>query len=141
MPTRHRTRVFVSFDYDHDVKLKNLLLGQSRHEESPFFIEDWSIKEASAAWRADARGRIRRSDLVLVICGHHTHEAVGVSAEIAIARDEDIRYYLLRGYKEGWVRRPQGTSWFFDELHPWTWKELKTITKVKKSNGWAKIWS
>jgi len=34
-----KTRVFVSFDYDHDVSLKHLLVGQSKYEDSPFEIE------------------------------------------------------------------------------------------------------
>jgi len=132
-----KSRVFVSFDYDHDLPLKNLLVGQSRHEGSPFCIEDWSIKEETKGWKADARWRIRRSDVVIVICGRQTHRAVGVTAEIEMARDEDIRYCLLRGHKDGTVRRPQGTSWFFDPLHPWTWKELQTITKIKEPSRWT----
>jgi len=140
MPPTTKSRVFVSFDYDHDLALKNLLVGQSRNDDSPFFIEDWSIKEETKAWKADARKRIRRSDVVIVICGRHTHRAVGVTAEIEIARDEEIRYCLLRGHKDGTVRRPKGTSWFFDELHPWTWKELQAMTKIKEPSWWTKIW-
>ena len=71
----------------------------------PFFIEDWSIKQATKGWQADARKSIQQSDVVLVICGHHTHEAVGVTAEINIAREEKVPYHLLRGRKDGSVRR------------------------------------
>lgn len=38
-------RVFTSFDYDHDEDLRNLLVGQSKHSESPFEMADWSAKE------------------------------------------------------------------------------------------------
>lgn len=41
-----KTRVFISFDYEHDIDLKNLLVGQARHHDSPFEIMDMSIKEA-----------------------------------------------------------------------------------------------
>ena len=123
--TPQKTRVFISFDYDHDQDLKNLLVGQSRNKDSLFFIEDWSIKEETKGWKADARKRIKLSDVVIVICGHHTHEAVGVTAEIKIAREEDVPFHLLRGRKNGWVRRPQGTSWLWDTLHPWTWNKLR----------------
>jgi hypothetical protein len=41
------TRVFVSFDYDHDEDLKILLVGQSRKHDTPFAFEDWSIKRAT----------------------------------------------------------------------------------------------
>lgn len=43
-----KTRVFISFDYDHDIDLKNLLVGQARHPDSPFEITDMSIKETIA---------------------------------------------------------------------------------------------
>ncbi len=132
MPTPKKTRVFISFDYDQDQDLKNLLVGQSRNKDSPFFIEDWSIKQETKGWKADARRRIKQSDVVIVICGHHTHQAVGVTAEIGIAREEGVPFHLLRGRKDGWVRRPQGTSWLWDTLHPWTWKKLRDLTKVKR---------
>lgn len=123
-----RCRVFVSFDYDHDSDIKTMLVGQSRLKDSPFCIEDWSLKEASRDWRSKVRSRIQRVDLVLVLCGHHTHQAVGVGKEVEIAREEGKRYALLRGRKTGMVRRPPGTSWFWDEIHPWTWKGLKKLT-------------
>jgi hypothetical protein len=38
-----KTRVYISFDYDHDEDLKILLVGQSMHSDTPFEIADWSI--------------------------------------------------------------------------------------------------
>jgi hypothetical protein len=37
------TRVFISYDYDNDVFLKEALVGQSKLPDSPFEISDWSI--------------------------------------------------------------------------------------------------
>ncbi len=85
-PTR-KTRVFISFDYDRDRDLKTLLVGQAKHRDSPFFIDDWSIKYASRGWRTEARDRIGRADHVIVICGHNTHRAVGVTAELKTPRE------------------------------------------------------
>lgn len=140
MPPSTKTRVFISFDYDNDRDLKNLLVGQSRNPASPFFIEDHSIKVEAKGWKADARKRLQRSDVMIVICGLHTHQAVGVAAEIKIAREEDVRFCLLKGHKDRMVRRPKGTSWLFDELHPWTWNELEAITTVKQRSWWARMW-
>ncbi len=39
-------RVFTSFDFDHVEDLRNLLVGQARHEDTPFELADWSVKEA-----------------------------------------------------------------------------------------------
>jgi hypothetical protein len=95
MPTN--VPVFISFDYDHDLDLKNLLVGQAKYADSPFFIEDWSVKLVSADWRVKARTRIRRANQMIVICGQHTSSAAGVNAEIKIAREEGTPYFLLRG--------------------------------------------
>jgi antiphage defense system Thoeris ThsB-like protein len=127
-----KTRVFISFDYDHDQDLKNLLVGQSRNKQSPFLIDDWSIKKETKGWKADARKRIRRSDVVIVICGHYTHQASGVTTEVDIAREEDVPFHLLRGRPQGWVRRPRGTSWLWDTLHSWTWNNLCSLITRKR---------
>lgn len=128
MPTTRACRAFISFDYDHDNDLKTLLVGQARNGKTPFTIADWSIKVASRGWRSEARRRIDRADLVVVICGHHTHEAVGVGKEVAIARDLETPFFLLRGRKNGWVRRPQGTSFLWDTLYDWSWENLRKMT-------------
>jgi hypothetical protein len=39
-----KTRVFISFDYDHGDDLRRMLLGQANHHDTPFSFEDWSIK-------------------------------------------------------------------------------------------------
>ena len=60
-----KKRVFVSFDYDNDARLKDLLVGQSKHEDSPFELADWSIKEhLTGNWKEKARVRIRSVDAV-----------------------------------------------------------------------------
>jgi hypothetical protein len=43
-----KTKVFVSFDYDHDETLKDFLVGQSKLKDSPFDLADWSIKELTS---------------------------------------------------------------------------------------------
>jgi len=89
MAAKNPARVFTAFDYDHDEALRNLLVGQSKHEDSPFEMHDWSIKQPfTGDWREKVRTRIRSVDQVIVLCGEHTHTATGVSAELTIAREE-----------------------------------------------------
>lgn len=64
-----KTRVFISFDYDHDSDLRVMLSGQGKRTDAPFAIADWSIKKESKTWKREARDRIRRFDVVVVICG------------------------------------------------------------------------
>lgn len=120
------TRVFISFDYDHDSDLRTLLVGQAKNPDSPFVIADWSIKDASPGWKEEARNRIRASDTVVIICGHHTRAAAGVAAELTIARDESIAYFLLAGRASGANQRPT-SALTGDEMYNWTWPNLKAL--------------
>jgi hypothetical protein len=54
-------RVFISFDYDNDLNLKNLLAGQAKLADSPFEISDWSLKEAAPDkdWEEKAEEKIK----------------------------------------------------------------------------------
>jgi hypothetical protein len=119
-------RVFISFDYDNDNDLKILLAGQAKLPDSPFVISDWSIKVASPTWRSEARTRIRASDTVAVICGLQTHLAIGVAAELAIAKEEGIDYFLLKGRATGQARKPTTAS-ASDTIYDWTWPNLKLL--------------
>ncbi len=102
-----KKRVFISFDYDHDLDLKNLLVGQSQNINTPFDIADFSIKEAiSEDWKKKARTRIKGCNVVAVICSSHTHKATGVSAEVKIAQEEGVPYFLLWGRKDKTCNKP-----------------------------------
>lgn len=122
-----KTRVFISFDYDHDNDLKNLLVGQARHPDSPFEITDLSIKEAiSKNWKENARRRIKSCDVVAVICGEYTNSASGVSAELKIAQEEGIPYFLLWGRTNEVCIKPVSAK-STDKMYRWTWVNLKSL--------------
>lgn len=123
-----KTKVFISFDYDHDVTLRDFLVGQSKLQGSPFNISDWSIKVASPTWETEARNRISRSDVVAVICGQHTHTAVGVSKEIKIAQELSKPYFLLKGYSKVTCTKPLAAK-TTDKIYAWTWENLKKLIK------------
>ena len=90
-------RAFISFDFDHDEELRNALVGQAKNSDSPFEIADWSVRERFPSnWKEEVRRRIRRTDLTIVICGEHTHQAKGVAAELTITQEEMKPYVLLR---------------------------------------------
>lgn len=122
-----KKRTFISFDYDHDINLKNLLVGQSRNDDSPFEIVDMSIKEAIAHnWKENARRRIKLCDVVVVICGEYTDTATGVSAELSIAQEEGIPYFLLNGHPDKYCRKPKAAK-PSDKIYTWTWDNLKKL--------------
>ena len=122
-----KKRVFISFDYDHDLDLKNLLVGQAKNQDSPFEIADFSIKEAiSEDWKKKARTRIKGCGVVAVICGEHTDTASGVSAEVKIAQEEDVDYFLLYGRSGKTCKKPKAAK-SSDKNYKWTWANLKKL--------------
>lgn len=127
MPETIPARVFTAFDYDHDEGLKNLLVGQSRHDDSPFEMSDWSVKDPYPGdWKARVREKIRKVDQVIILCGEYTHIATGVSAELRIAQEEGKPYFLLKGYPDKTCTRPT-TALTSDKMYRWTWENLKTL--------------
>ena len=122
-----KTRSFISFDYDNDSDLKNLLIGQAKNTDSPFEITDMSIKETIANdWKTNARRRIKGCDVVIVICGKHTNTATGVSAELKIAQEENIPYFLLWGRSDDVCVKPILAK-DTDKIYRWTWDNLKLL--------------
>ncbi len=122
-----KERVFMSFDFDHDEDLRNLLVGQSKHPDSPFDLADWSVKDPMAGnWKEKVRTRIRSVDIVAVICGEHTDSATGVSAELSIAQEEKKPYFLLWGRANKTCKKPK-TAKDTDKIYNWTWDNLKAL--------------
>ncbi len=122
-----KVRVFTAFDFDNDADLRNLLVGQSKHSDSPFEMADWSVKEAMTGdWKAKVRTRIRGADQVVIMCGEYTHRAAGVSVELAIAQEEKKPYFLLYGRSSKTCQKPTAAK-PEDKMYNWTWDNLKTL--------------
>ena len=118
---------FISFDYDHDNDLRGSLVAQAENPESPFNITDWSVREPIAEnWRQVVRNRIGGVDLVIVICGEHTHDAPGVTAELTIAREKGKPYFLLKGRRRKTCTKPR-SALRTDVIHPWRWDTLRRL--------------
>ena len=122
-----KTRTFISFDYDNDVNLKTMLVGQAKNDDSPFEITDMSIKAPiDKNWTDNARKRIKSCDVVAVICGNHTDKATGVAIEVKIAQEEKVPYFLLCGQTDGRYKKPT-SAYNSDKVYTWTWKNLKAL--------------
>ena len=120
-------RVFISFDYDHDNDLRGNLVAQTKNPDSPFSIRDRSVKyRIDENWRKEVRDRIRGSDLTIVICGEHTHDAPGVAAEVTIAREERKPYFLLKGRRRKTCTKP-AMALSADKMYGWTWDNLTQL--------------
>ncbi len=124
------TKIFVSFDYDHDRELYGSLVAQAKSLDSPFSIVDRSLPSAihDGNWKRQVRARIREVDVVVFICGVNTHSAAGMAAEMSIAHSERKRYFLLKGRPDRTCSKPKNAlGW--DRMEPWTWTNLKELLK------------
>lgn len=120
-------RAFISFDFDHDEELRDALVEQAKSPDSPFEIADWSVHEPfDDNWRQRVRGRIRRTDLTIFICGQHTHDAKGVAAELTITQEERKPYFLLKGRPDKTCTKPR-TALRSDKIYNWTWPNLQKL--------------
>lgn len=120
-----KKRVFVSFDFDHDLKLKTFIIGQSRLPDSPFDVIDCSLKEAAPqrTWGDKARLAIKGCDLVIVMVGPYTYRAPGVLKEVAMARQENIPIVQVIGYKDGTYTAVPNAG----RLYSWNWRNLRKL--------------
>lgn len=122
-----KLRLFISFDYDRDEDLRNLLVGQARNPDSPFDIADWLVKEPlTGNWQEKVRTRIRSVESVAVICGEYTDTAVGVSVEVQMAQEVRKPYFLLRGRRDKVIKKPKAAR-ESDTIYDWTWDNLKKL--------------
>ena len=119
-----KKRLFCSFDFDNDRFLKEALIEQSRNPDSPFEVADHSLKEAAPEkdWEAKAEAAIKRSDVVAVLLGTHTHSASGVLKEVAMARRNETPIFQLQPQEKSPKRVDDG-----GRVHDWTWPNLKNL--------------
>ena len=86
------TRVFISFDYDHDEDLRTLLANQAKFPDSPFEIADWSVRQPfTGNWQEKVKQRIGQVGQVAVICGHYIDTATGV-VTVAFVNGKSYRF-------------------------------------------------
>ena len=121
-----KKRVFVSFDFDNDKTLKELIIGQARLPDSPFEVADHSLKEAQPErdWQAKARAAISRSEVLIVMLGPNTSNASGVLKEVRMAQELEKKGFQIIGYREGsetWAVPGAGRT------YRWDWDNLKKL--------------
>jgi len=122
-----KKRTFISFDFDHDEDLRNLLAGQAKNPDTPFDLVDRSVKEPMTGdWKDKVRARMRNVDLVIVLCGEYTDSATGVSAELSIAQELGKPYFLLKGRANKICKWPKSVK-STDKMYDWTWENLKLL--------------
>ena len=120
---RQKQKVFISFDFDQDKGLKDLLMAQCKLDHCPFDVIDGSLKEASRErdWEKKAFERIKRADTVIVLLGYLTYRSPGVLKEVKMARTLGKRVIQITGHKDRKCKRIRGGgvlyNWSWDNFH------------------------
>ena len=113
-------RVFVSFEFDKDQKLKNDFIGQAKNNTQHRIVNS-SLNEAypTVEWRRKASDAIRECDVVVVVVGKDTHNASGVRIETDMARSFGVPVFQV---VHDW--QPHKGVPHFEQPIPWRWKSI-----------------
>lgn len=112
--------IFVAFAIE-DVRIRDMIKGQSLHTNSPFEYVDMSVKEAyDEEWEKKVRTRILRSDGVLVIVSRNSLNSSGQKWEIQCAKEEKKK---IRGI---WAYKDDRTDLAGVNTMVWTWNNIAT---------------
>jgi len=113
--------IFVAFAIE-DVRIPDMIKGQSLHTDSPFEYVDMSVKEAyDEEWKKKVRTRILRSDGVLAIISKNSLTSSGQKWEIQCAKDEGKAVKGIWAYKEDRtaVAGVSTMVWTWDNIANW----------------------
>jgi len=121
-----KKKVYISFDFDNDKKLKDFLIGQAKNTDTPFEVSDFSLKEEAPEreWLDRAQRAISRSDVFIVMLGPKTNKSPGVLKEVKIANELGTTKFQIIGYKEG------SETWRVPDagrVYSWNWENLKKL--------------
>ncbi|SIT13464.1 TIR domain-containing protein [Belliella pelovolcani] len=83
-------RIFTSFAIE-DARIRDLFVGQARHDKVPYELVDMSVKEPwSSEWKTKCRTKIKGCDGVVVLISKNLKNADGAIWEINCAKEEGI---------------------------------------------------
>lgn len=93
-----KQRIFISFAVE-DSNLRDLLVGQSRNDNTPFEFIDMSVKQPwDRAWKTSCRTKIKGCDGFIAILTNKTFKADGQIWEIKCALEEGIPVIGMWGH-------------------------------------------
>ncbi len=117
-------RVFVAFAAD-DKVYRDFLVGQARHDKSPFDFVDMSVRDPwDSSWKTNCRARVKSCDGVVALISKNTAAADGQQWEIQCAYEEGIPTMLI------WINgeRPRLPALLTGKrINVWSWANLKTF--------------
>lgn len=121
-------RIFVSFAIE-DERLRDLLRGQARNENSPFEFVDMSVKQPwDSQWKTKCRTRIKGCDGVISIITKNTKIASGQIWEMKCAKDEGVPVVGIYG-NDNHIGIDIPSECGYVKLMDWTWPNISNWIK------------
>lgn len=116
-------RIFISFAIE-DERLRDLLRGQSRNNNSSFEYVDMSVKEPwDSMWMTKCRTRIKGCDGMISIITKNTKKASGQIWEMNCAKEENVPIIGIYGNDEHLgIKIPNECGYV--RLMDWTWSNI-----------------
>nr|WP_321351880.1 TIR domain-containing protein [uncultured Methanoregula sp.] len=119
-----KPKVFISFHIDDEAQV-NLLRHQAKNSEQLEF-DDRSVKEPfDEEWKRQCTERIKKSDIIIVAIGEHTHEREAVEWEINKAHELGVPVIGMRIYKDENHKVPKSMVEHKDKVIPWDLEKIQ----------------
>ena len=118
-----KKRIFISFAAE-DIRLRDLLVGQARNDNSPFDFVDMSVKKPwDSAWKTNCRTKIKGCHGMIAIITQNTKNASGELWEINCAKDEGMPCIGIWGHSdEHFKMLPDGITSL--RVIDWNWSNI-----------------
>jgi hypothetical protein len=99
-------RIFISFAIE-DRTYRDFLVGQARHDDTPFEFVDMSVKEPwDDSWKTRCRTRIKGCDGVIALLSKNTARAEGALWEMKCAVEEKVPVLCVHVFKDDKAPKP-----------------------------------
>lgn len=119
-----KKRIFISFAIE-DERLRDLLVGQARNDNSPFEFIDMSVKEPwDSMWKTKCRTKIKGCDGMIAIITKNTKNASGQIWEINCSKEEYVPCLGIWGHQSEDCAIPREISPIV--VRNWTWGNIKS---------------
>lgn len=118
---KSKKTIFVAFAIE-DERIRDMIKGQSLHNDTPFEYIDMSVKEAyEADWKAKVKTRILRSHGVLAIVSKNSPASTGQKWEVQCAQDLGVPVRGIWAYKEDRteISGVRTMLWTWDNIGNW----------------------
>ena len=117
-------RIFISFAIE-DSNSRDLLVGQSKHDKTPFEFVDMSVKKAwETDWETKCRTKFKGCDGMIALVSRNTYSASGEIFEIKCAYEEKVPVMLMYINDN---RPTLPTLISGKQINVWSWANLKSF--------------